>query len=87
MSYCIIISRSLTHAQQMAAVLRRADIPTQLIRTPTVLQKEGCGSALRIDRRSLPAARTALRLAGAAPLRLYITGRDGGYQEVTLDLP
>ncbi len=86
MKYSIIISHSLTQAHQTADVCRRAGISAQLVRVPAALRQGGCGSAVRVDRRELPAAKAALDRAGIAPVRIYTARPEGGWQEVAGDL-
>ncbi len=81
-----IISRSLTQAHQMMDVCRRAGISAQLVRVPAALRQGGCGSAVRVDRRYLPEAQTALYRAGIVPVRIYTARPEGGWQEVSGDL-
>lgn len=84
MVYYLIVCKSLTRAQQIAAALERAGIMAHILRAPKQISGNGCSHSVKIAERSLPMALTVLNRAGLSPTRLYITEGDGSYREVSL---
>ena len=84
MSYYLLLSRSITHAQRMTRTLERAGITARFFRPPMGLTDRGCSYAVRISESSLPAAMTRLREAGLAPMRVFHAGRDGALSEINM---
>lgn len=84
MVYYLIVCRSLTYAQRTAAALERAGITSHLLRSPKLIDKDGCSHCVKISERNLNAALTVLSRAGLPPKRIFIQGGDGSYKEVLL---
>ena len=84
--YLILICRSITHAQRMAAVLRRAGISQWIFRIPAGLLESGCGYAVKIRARDLLRAQQAMRRWNMPKVRI-MQKVDGEYHEVFYDLP
>ncbi len=84
MLYYLIVCRSLTYAQRTAAALERAGVTGHLLRSPKVIDSEGCSHAVKVSERNLAPALTVLARAGLSPKRVYMTAGDGSYREVLL---
>ena len=82
MRYDLLLSRSITHAQRMSAVLKRAGIPARYARPPMERTDQGCGYAVYVDAGQAARSMAALREAGLLPTRVFYF-RDGAYQEVS----
>ena len=80
----LIVCRSLTYAQRTAAALERAGITARVIRSLRSLAGEGCSHSVRIAQRDLTDALRVLQRAGMSPKRIFVSGGNGGYQEVPL---
>ena len=82
MEYCILIVRSVTHAQHAVRTLERCGLRAAMFRAPAGLTNRGCSYAVRIRAADLDAARRCLNRAELTPLAIY--GREGNeYREVT----
>ena len=81
MSYYLLLSRSITHAQRMSRVLERAGITARFFRPPMGLTDRGCSYAVRIGEGSLPAAMERLRSEGLVPMRVFYAESDGSFSE------
>ena len=84
MVYYLIVCRSLTYAQRTEAVLSRAGITARLLRSPKVIDSEGCSHSVRVSERNLAAALVVLARAKLSPKRVFVMAGDGSYQEVLL---
>jgi len=84
MVYYLIICRSLTYAQRTAAALERAGITAHILRSPKVVDQEGCSNAVKVSERNLANALMVLGRVGLTPKRVYIIASDGSYKEVLL---
>ena len=84
MSYYLLLSRSITHAQRMSRVLERAGITARFFRPPMGLTDRGCGYAVRIGEGSLPAAMERLRSEGLVPMRVFYAESDGSFSETAI---
>ena len=84
MTYYLLLSRSITHAQRMSRILERGGITARFFRPPMGLTDRGCSYAVRIGEGSLPAAMQRLREAGLAPMRIFHAGRDGTFSEINM---
>ena len=84
MVYYLILCRSLTYAQRTAAAPERAGITARILRSPKLIDREGCSHSVKISQRSLPDALRVLQRTNLEPKRIYITAGDGSYQEVEL---
>lgn len=78
----LITFRSITAAMQGERVLRAADIPCTLLRTPPALRQYGCGYSLRLTR-SGDAAIELLRRRNVVFRRRYRRASGGAWTEVT----
>lgn len=84
MVYYLIVCRSLTYAQRTASALERAGITTQILRSPKVIDQEGCSHSVKVSERNLADALTILARVELSPKRVYIMASDGSYKEVLL---
>ena len=84
MSYYLLLSRSITHAQRMSRVLERAGITARFFRPPMGLTDRGCSYAVRIGEGSLPAAMERLRSEGLVPMRVFYAKSDGSFSETAI---
>ena len=84
MSYYLLLSRSITHAQRMSRVLERAGITARFFRPPMGLTDRGCSYAVRIGEGSLPAAMKRLRSEGLVPMRVFYAESDGSFSETAI---
>jgi len=82
--YYLIVCRSLTYAQRTASALERAGISTQILRSPKVIDQEGCSHSVKVSERNLADALTILARVELSPKRVYIMASDGSYKEVLL---
>lgn len=84
MVYYLIVCRSLTYAQRTEAALARAGIAAHLLRSPKVIDSEGCSHSVKVSERNLAAALVVLARVGLSPKRVFIMASDGSYKEVLL---
>lgn len=84
MPYYLLLSRSITHAQRMSRTLERAGITARFFRPPMGLTDRGCSYAVRVGEGSPPAALRRLREDGLMPMRVFYTGSDGSFSEITI---
>jgi len=84
MIYYLIVCRSLTYAQRTQAALERAGIPAHILRSPRVIDSEGCSHSVKVSERNLTAALVVLARSGLSPKRVFIMASDGSYKEVLL---
>ena len=84
MVYYLIICRSLTYAQKIAAVLERAGITSYVMRAPKNVSETGCSHAVKVSERRLADSLQVLNRVGLTPERVYIMSADGSYKEVNL---
>ena len=79
-----LIYQSVTKGQRAQAVLQRANLRSDLRRSPAAISPSGCAYALRIRSQDLPRAVRALREGNAVPQAGYIRRRDGDYERIAL---
>lgn len=84
MVYYLIVCRSLTYAQRTAAALERSGVTAHILRSPKVIDSEGCSHSVKVSERVLPQALVTLGRAGLSPKRVFIMASDGSYKEVML---
>ena len=84
MVYYLIVCRSLTYAQQTAAVLERAGISAHILRSPAAISSTGCSHSVKIAQRRLAQALMVLKKVELSPRQIYITEADGSYREIRL---
>lgn len=84
MSYYLIVCRSLTHAQRIAALLDRGGIRVHIIRTPKSISTRGCSHSVRIPEKKAIQTRELLYKAELNPDEIYYVGSDGTFQEAEL---
>ena len=80
----LILYPTLTRAQQASGVLSREGVKNGLIRAPRGLSGEGCIHALWLGPGTMPGALGLLEEAGLPAKRVFVTARDGRYEEVAL---
>ena len=76
--------RSVTAAMRGSRLLADQSIRSLTVRTPKLLQEQGCGYSLRIRAPDAVRARQAFEQAQLRYSRNYRRGGDGQWQEVTL---
>lgn len=79
--YYLIVCRSLTYAQRTELALSRAGIPGRILRSPKVIDADGCSHSVRVAEKYLAHALVALKKAGLSPRRVFIATGEG-YREV-----
>ena len=84
MVYYLIVCRSLTYAQRTQTALERAGIMAHILRSPKIIDSEGCSHSVKVAERNLAPALVALAKAGLSPKRVFIMASDGSYKEVLL---
>ena len=84
MVHYLLIFRSLTQAQQAIGILRSIGIMTQVSRSPKSLSGEGCSHSLRLPERQFAGAINMLRQGQILPRKVFFSGRDGVYWEVSV---
>lgn len=84
MVYYLIVCRSLTYAQRTQLALERAGITAYVLRSPKVIDSEGCSHSVKVSERNLAPALVVLARVGLSPKRVFIMASDGSYKEVLL---
>lgn len=84
MVYYLIVCRSLTYAQRTASALERAGITAHILRSPKVIDREGCSHSVKVAERYLADALVVLSRVNLTPKRVFILSSDGSYKEVRL---
>ena len=84
MLYYLIVCRSLTYAQRTQLALERAGITAYVLRSPKVIDSEGCSHSVKVSERNLAPALVVLARVGLSPKRVFIMAGDGSYKEVLL---
>ena len=82
MDHYLLTARSVTQAQQMAAVLERSGISVRVRRIGAGMSKSGCAYSLEVAQRHYPRAAAALSEAGKRPVKVFFVS-DGVRREVT----
>ena len=82
MIYYFITSRSLTAAQRILGVLRRAGVSAGLVRLPRDMTSGGCSSGVKVNERDLERALTSLNHAGVRDIRVFVRYADGRSREL-----
>lgn len=82
MIFYYITSRSLTGAQRILGVLRRAGVNAALVRLSGDMTGGGCGSGVRINERELERALTILHRASMDGVRVFVRYEDGSSREL-----
>ena len=67
MVYYLIVCRSLTYAQRTELALDRAGITAHIMRSPKVIDSEGCSHSVKVSERNLAPALVVLARAGLSP--------------------
>ena len=84
MVYDLIVSRSLTYAQRMAAVLERSGITAHVVRSPRMIAPTGCSYSVKVAQSHLSRVLEVLKQAGLEPNHIFSTGDGDHYEEVPL---
>ncbi|MDE7054865.1 MAG: DUF3343 domain-containing protein [Oscillospiraceae bacterium] len=84
MTYYLLLSRSITHAQRMSRILERAGITARFFRPPMGLTDRGCSYAVRVAGGNYPTAMELLRSEGLAPMRVFYAEGGGALSEITI---
>lgn len=81
MESCLLIARSVTHAQRMVRALESCGIRAGMFRAPTGLSARGCSYAVRIRGEHLSQGRACLARAELNPVAVFQNDANG-YREV-----
>ena len=84
MKFYYITFRSVTYAQRGERILKAADIPCTLQRTPKWMESQGCGYALRLWTKEPDAAVGLLQRNGVPMRKIYRQRQDGQLEEMHL---
>lgn len=84
MSYYIIVCRSITYAQRLAASLNRGGVRAHIIRTPKFLSPRGCSHSVRISEKNAVRAREIFAELDLVPEQVYQVDPNGTIQEAVL---
>ncbi|MEA4954107.1 MAG: DUF3343 domain-containing protein [Pseudoflavonifractor sp.] len=84
MVYYLIVCRSLTYAQRTQTALERGGITAHILRSPKIIDSEGCSHSVKVSERNLAPGLVILAKAGLSPKRVFIMASDGSYKEVLL---
>lgn len=84
MTYYLLLSRSITHAQRMSRILERAGITARFFRPPMGLTDRGCSYAVRVAGGSYLSAMELLRSEGLAPMRVFYAEGGGALSEIAI---
>ena len=71
MNHYLLTARSITHAQQMAAILERSGVFARVRRSGTGLIKSGCGYTLEVAEKQYQRAVAVLQKAGREPIHTF----------------
>ena len=80
----LITFRSVTTAQKAERVLKKAEVPCALRRTPKMLSERGCGYCLQLRETAGPGALAALRRNQVTFGKLYVLDEEGTPRERSL---
>lgn len=84
MRFYYITFRSVTYAQRGERILQKEGIRCILLRTPRWMEEQGCGYCLRLWAEGVKPALQLLQMAGVSYRKVYIQGRDGQLEEMTV---
>ena len=79
---CLILFRSLTHAQRAARMLERSGITATIRRAPPGLTDRGCTYCVRLRAQKLQEALALLAQRGVDRGRVFLLNADGSAEEV-----
>ena len=79
-----ITFRSVTYAQRGEQILQEAGIRCTLQRTPRWMERQGCGYCLRLWTKEVNPAVSLLQKQQIPYRKVYIQGRDGQLEEITV---
>ncbi len=78
----LLVCRSITYAQRMAAVLHSAGISAAVVRTPVGAAQESCGYSVRIGEKQWKNVQRTLKNAELWPKKLLRQTSHGAWEEV-----
>lgn len=81
---CLIVFRSMTHAQYAASILQNKQIPVTIVRPPLKAGKGSCSAAVQLSEKNLLPAASLLDKLSFRPLAYYRITSDSVLQEVVL---
>lgn len=81
---CMIVFRSMTHAQSAGSVLRRSGLSASMAKPPTGLGRGSCAYGLVLPSSQLPAALNLLHKTSLPLVGVYDMLPGGGWREVVL---
>lgn len=84
MKFYYITFRSVTFAQRGEKLLQEAGVRCTLLRTPRWMEERGCGYCLRVWTKDVYPAVERLRSTQLPLRKVYIQGRDGQLEEITV---
>lgn len=79
-----ITFRSVTFAQRGEKLLTQRNLRVSLMRTPRWMEEQGCGYALKIWTRDLPAVLKLMQENGVRLRKVYAQREEGDMEEVRL---
>lgn len=79
-----ITFRSVTFAQRGEKLLAQRNLRVSLMRTPRWMEEQGCGYALKIWTRDLPAVLKLMQENGIRLRKVYAQREEGDLEEVKL---
>lgn len=77
----LLVARTITQAQHMAAVLARGGLRAGVLRTPSALSESGCSHAVRLRAQTAAQALALLAAEKLTPQRVYVRTA-AGYEEM-----
>ena len=84
MHFYYITFRSVTYAQRGERIMQKEGIRCVLLRTPRWMEQQGCGYCLRLWTDEVRPALHLLQREQIPYRKVYIQGRDGQLEEITV---
>ncbi|MCX7615258.1 MAG: DUF3343 domain-containing protein [Clostridiales bacterium] len=81
MCNCLILFKSLTHAQRASKYLEKNGISTIISRPPMEINENSCGYALKIQEHFLNKAILMLKEVEISNFKVYVCTTNGTYKE------
>ncbi len=78
---CLILFKSLTHAQRASKHLERYGISTVISRPPREINESSCGYSVKIQEHFLNKALELLKEIEITQYKVYVCATDGTYKE------
>ena len=81
---CLIVFCSLTHAQNIASILRRNGISAVMTKPPLSLGRGSCAHGLLVGEDRLYPALDVIGKTSKKPLGIFVRGKDNIWKELML---